>query len=158
MQPAEAVISARLVDRHDDRKIVYARELEILRAAPGRDVDDPGSLLHRDLIPGDDAVLDTRCPGQLIERSLIAPADEFRSRPALDVDLVGIALDRNPLPVLLEAVLLLRMNRGGDVRGQRPGRGRPDRERLAGPVEEGSGRRAKDRCAPRSFRPARAPR
>src|SRR5829696_3207438 len=137
MQPAEAIVeAARLVDRHNDGEVVYPRELEILRAASGSDVDDPGSLLHRDLIPGDNAMLNTRCPGQLIERSLVAPADQFGSRPAFDVDLVGVALDRNPLPVLLEAVLLVRMDCGGDVRGERPGRGRPDRQRLARPVEQ----------------------
>ena len=44
MQPAEAVIeAARLVHRHDDRELVYAGELEILRTAARRDVDDPGS-------------------------------------------------------------------------------------------------------------------
>ena len=73
-------------------------------------------------------MLDALCPGQLIERPLIAPADEVGSAPALDIGLVGVALDRDPLAVLLKAVLLVGMNRSSDVRGQRPGRGRPDCE------------------------------
>ena len=32
-------------------------QLEVLRAAAGRDVDDAGALLLADLVPGDDAVL-----------------------------------------------------------------------------------------------------
>ena len=63
MQPAEAIVEpARLVHRHDDGKVVYAGQLEILGAAPRCDVDDAGALIHRDLVPTDDAVLDARRP------------------------------------------------------------------------------------------------
>ena len=46
-----------LVDRSDDRQAELLAEREVLRAAAGRDVDDPGALVLADLAPGDDAVL-----------------------------------------------------------------------------------------------------
>jgi len=64
-------------------------------------VDEAGALIHRDLVPFDDAVLDTLGRRQVIERSVVAPADELGTVPALDVGFVGVALDRNPLTVLL---------------------------------------------------------
>ena len=53
MQPAEVAIEAPgLVDRHEYRKVVNLRKLEVLGATPGRNVNDPAPLLERDLVPG----------------------------------------------------------------------------------------------------------
>ena len=137
MQPAEAIVEAPpFVNRGDHRKVVYARELEVLRAASGRDVYEAGSLLHRDLVPSDDSMLDAFGRRQVIKRSVVPPADELRSAPPLGEGRIGVALNGYPLAVLLKAVLLVRMHCGGDVRGQRPWRRGPDRQRLVRPVEE----------------------
>jgi len=59
MEPAVVVVeAARLVDRGEHLKVVDARELEILAAGAGRDVHDPGSLVHRHVLPGNDAMFD----------------------------------------------------------------------------------------------------
>ena len=59
VQPAVVVVeAARLVDRHQHGQVVHARELEVLGAAAGRDVDDAGALVERHLVPRDDAMVD----------------------------------------------------------------------------------------------------
>ena len=58
-QPAVLVEDlAVLVDRRQHRQALALAQLEVLAAAARRDVDDAGSLLERDLVPGDDPVLD----------------------------------------------------------------------------------------------------
>ena len=148
VQPAVVVVEAAgLVDRHQDREVVDLPELEVLLARPGRDVDDPGAVLERDLVPRDHAMLDLRPRAELVERARVAPADELLAPLALDEGLVGRARDRDPLAVLAPAVLRIGAHRGRDVRGQRPGRRRPDHERLAGPRRAaGSERRARGRA------------
>ena len=65
VQPAVVVVEAPgLVHRRQDRQVVHARELEVLGAAAGRDVDDPRALLERDLVPRDHAVLDRARPAR----------------------------------------------------------------------------------------------
>ena len=61
VQPAVVVVEAAgLVDRRQHRQAERPAELEVLAAAAGRDVDDAGALLERDLVPRHDAVLDRR--------------------------------------------------------------------------------------------------
>src|SRR5215218_4773143 len=81
-------------------------------------------------------MLNTSGRGQVVEGPFVAPADELGSAAALDVGFLGVALDRDPLPVLLESIFLVRMDRRSDIRGQCPGRSRPDRKGLTMPVEE----------------------
>ena len=103
-------------------------ELEVLRAGPRRDVDDAGPLVERDVVPRNDAVLDVALRGQLVEGAAVAPADELLPAPALDERVVGEDVDGDPVAVLAPPVLRLRVHRRRDVRGQRPGRRRPDDE------------------------------
>ena len=90
VQPAEVrVEAAGLVDGHHDREVVHARELEVLGAAARRDVDDPGALLERHVLPGDHPVLDLLGGRQVVERPLVAEPDEVGAAGALDELLVG---------------------------------------------------------------------
>ena len=61
--------TARLVDGHEHGQVVPLRELEVLGAGARGDVDDPGALLERDVVPGDDAVLDA-LRRRVVERAL----------------------------------------------------------------------------------------
>ena len=84
MQPAVVVVEAAgLVDRRQHRQPELAAELEVLAAAAGRDVDDPGPLLERDLVPRDDAVLDRGARPEVVERPAVAQPDELRAPHAL---------------------------------------------------------------------------
>ena len=104
VQPAVVVVEvAGLVDRRQHRQPERAAELEVLDAAAGRDVDDPGALLERDLVPGDDAVLDRRAGRQVVERPLVAQPDELGAREPADEVLVGEARREHPLAVLAAA-------------------------------------------------------
>ena len=98
VQPAVVVVeAARLVDRHQHRQIVHPRQARSPPgAAPGRDVDDPGPVLERDLVPRDHAVLDRRARAELVERPGVAPADELLAAPALGERLVGIRARPRP--------------------------------------------------------------
>src|SRR3989442_247087 len=49
---------AKLVDGGQDREAMLLAEREVLRAASGGDVHEPGPLLRADVAPGDDTVLD----------------------------------------------------------------------------------------------------
>ena len=113
-----------------------AGELEVLGAAARGDVDDPRSLLDRDLVPGDHAVLDPRAWRQRVEGPVVAEPDELGARHDPRERLVGEARDHHPLAVLAEPVLRLGVHGRGDVRRQRPRRRRPDHEGLARSVEE----------------------
>ena len=137
VQPAVVVVeAARLVDRHQHRQVVDPPQLEVLLARSGRDVDDPGAVLERDVAPGDDAMLDVRAGAELVERACVAPADELLAAPTLDERLLRIPPGSDPLPVLAPAVLGLGLHRRRHVRRQRPRRRRPDHERLAGTLRE----------------------
>src|SRR4051794_26721461 len=99
-------------------------------------MDDAGAVVHRDLIPGDHAVLEILGGREVVERPLVRPARKLGPGPAVFEVLVRVALYRDPLAVLAPPVLLLGMHGGRDVRGERPRGGRPDGEMLAGPVAE----------------------
>ena len=137
VQPAVRVVeAARLVDRGEHGEVVDAAELEVLLAGAGRDVDDPGSLVERDLVPRDDPMLDLAAGAEVVERPPVAKSDELLSEgPALE-SLVGVPGDRDPLAVLAQPVLRVGLDRRRDVRRQRPGRRRPDDEGLPRPLEE----------------------
>ena len=111
-------------------------ELEVLAAAAGRDVNDAGSLVHRHVLPRDDAVLDLGAWRQVVEGAPVAPPDELAPRHALDEDVLGEELHRDPFAAFTTAVFLVGMHRGGDVGRQRPRCRRPDDERLAGALEQ----------------------
>ncbi len=124
------VEAARLVDGRQHRQVVDLSELEVLLARPGRDVDDARALLERDLVPGDDAVLDLAAGAEVVEGAAVAKADELLAECAGGEPLVRIPGDRDPLAVLPPTVLRVGLHRRRDVRGQCPGRRRPDHERL----------------------------
>ena len=137
VQPAVVVVEApRLVDRREHVEAVHLGELEVLAAAARRDVDDPGALIERDLVPRDDAVLDRPAGTEIVEGARVAPADELLAALPLRKRLVRVERDGDPLAALAPAVLRVRLDRSGDVRRQRPRRRRPDHERLARPVEQ----------------------
>ena len=54
-----------------------ARQLEVLGAGAGRDMDDPGSLVQRDLVPGNHAVLDAGDGRKLVEGTAVAEPHEL---------------------------------------------------------------------------------
>ena len=137
VQPAVGVVeAARLVDRGEHGEVVDAAELEVLLAGAGRDVDDPGALFERDLVPGDDPMLDLAAGAEVVERPPVAKPDELLSEGTTLESLVGVPGDRDPLAVLAQPVLRVGLDRRGDVRRQRPGRRRPDDEGLPRPLEE----------------------
>ena len=117
---------------------------------PGAMWTMPGALVLADLVPGDDPVL----VAAVVERGRGRPAAR-RTAPVAPADELGarhLLLDRERAPqrgleralaepehVLALAdpdVAELRADGRRDVRGQRPGRRRPDEQRLAGPVDE----------------------
>ncbi len=120
-----------LVDRRKYRQVVDSRELEVLRPGPGRDVDDARALVERDLVPGDHPVDDTVLGGELVEGPLVLETDELFAAHALLEVLVGIPRDGDPLTDVVAPVLRVGLDRGRDVRRERPRRRRPDDQRLA---------------------------
>ena len=78
-----------LADRHREFLVIWtttpwtlpanvaAAEIEVLLSGSRSDVDDPGSLLERDVVPGDDAVLDPLGGRQVVVWPPVAPADEL---------------------------------------------------------------------------------
>ncbi len=137
VQPAVRVEEAAgFVNRHQHRQVVDLAELEVLLPGAGRDVDDPGPLVERDVLPRDHAMLHLRAGPELVERARVAPADELLTALQLHEFLVGVPGPSNPFTVVAPAVLGVRLDRGGNVRRQRPRRRRPDHERLVRPVEQ----------------------
>ena len=68
-----------LVDGCEHVEIVHLRELEVLATAAGRDVDDPGTGVERDVGPGDDAVPDLPPRIERVERPFVTETDELGS-------------------------------------------------------------------------------
>src|SRR5439155_19877419 len=97
-----------------------------LRAAAGRDVDDAGALVERDVIPRDHAVLDALLRGEILERAAVVEADEVLAAQALDIVAVGEDVERDPVTVLATRRWRVGAHRRGDGRRQRAGRRRPD--------------------------------
>src|SRR4030081_583427 len=81
----------------------------------------------------------------MIERALVAPADEVRSGALLEhLERAGegvleraLAEPEHTVPLADFHVAQDRTDRRGHVRGERPGRRRPDEERLPRTVDEG---------------------
>src|SRR6266550_3690049 len=119
-----------LVDRNQHGQVVHPRELEVLGAGARRDVDDARPFLERDLVPRDDTVDDLVRGRQVVVRAFVLEPNEIGPARALDERVLGEAFDRDPLPRVLLAVFGGGIDRGRDVRGQRPRGGRPDDERL----------------------------
>ena len=137
VQPAVVLVEAAgFIDRRQDGQVFAAAELEVLLAGAGRDVDDPGAFLERDFLPGDGAVLDLGGCGQVVVRPSVAPADELLAAQHLFERLVRVARDRHPFAVFAPAVLRVRIDRRGHVRGQRPRRRRPDDQVLPLALEQ----------------------
>jgi hypothetical protein len=137
VQPAIVVVeAARLVDRGQHVEAVNPRELEVLSTAAGRDVDDAGALVERDVVPGDHPMLDLPAWADVVEGRGVAPADQLFAALALHEPLLGIPADRDPVAVLASAVLSIGLHRGGDVRRDRPRRRRPDHKRLLLAIEQ----------------------
>ena len=133
------VEDARLVDRHEHRQAVHAAQLEVFRASSRRDVDDARALVERDVVPRDDAMLDLRRRREVVERAVVgAPHELFAQHPLYEV-CIRPALDGVPVAVRGPPVLRVRPHGGGNVRGKRPRRRRPDDERLA--LASASGKR-----------------
>src|SRR5207302_9154856 len=129
--------AARLVDRREHRQVVHARELEVLGARARGDVDDPFSLVEGDVVPGNDAVADALLRGQVVERPAVLEPDELLAAHGANRGHVPRQLARAPLSLRAEHVLGVRLDRGRDVRGERPRRRRPDDERLFLPALQG---------------------
>src|ERR671934_257703 len=137
VQPAVVLVEApRLVDRGQHRQALAPAEIEVLLTRAGRDVDDARAFLERDLVPGDDPVLDSFRRRKVVVGPPVAPADELGASENLLEGVVGVAGDRDPFAVLPAAVPCVRVDRRGDVGGQRPGRRRPDDEVLVGAIEQ----------------------
>ena len=107
VQPAEVVVEAAgLVDGHEHRQVVHARELEVLGAAARRDVDDAGALVERDVVPRDHAMLDGAAGPSSSNGPSVAPADELARRCSVSANVSSrIARDGDPLAVRAPAVL-----------------------------------------------------
>jgi hypothetical protein len=112
---------------------VHAGELEVLGARARGDVDDPGALVERDLVPRDHAVRHAFLRGQILEGRVVLQADEILARD--DVVVLPALLGQPPAAVA-QPVLGVGPDRRGDVGRQRPRRRRPDHERLALAVGE----------------------
>ena len=104
------------------------REVEVLRACAGRDVDDPRSLVEHDLVPRDHPVDDSLLGGRVVERAHVLEPDELL---ALDQAVVVLAFARQPPLAVTEPVLRVGLDRSGNVGRERPRGRRPHDERLA---------------------------
>ena len=122
-----------VADGLEDRPSLGSADGEVLRSEGRRHVDDPGSLLHGDEVPGDHPVrvLDVRV------RRRVANADEVGTRQRPD-DRAGVAEDGvakrfpddQPFPVALDhEVRRRRVNGCPLVRRERPRRRRPHDKR-----------------------------
>ena len=81
-------------------------------------------------------MLDLRTGGQVVERPAVAPSDQVATGEPLGERVRREQLDGDPLAVLPPPVLLVRMDRRRDVRGQRPRSRRPDHDVLSVSVEQ----------------------
>src|SRR4029453_1698287 len=77
VKPAERLVEpAGVVHGDDHAEAQVAPELEVLGPRAGGDGDDAGSLVERHLVPGDDAMLGAAHPWKVVERPVVAQADE----------------------------------------------------------------------------------
>ena len=117
-----------LVDGNEDRQVVDLRQVEVLRARAGRDVDDARAFVERDLVPGDDAMDDLLRRRKVVVRAFVLESDELGPANALEESVVREPLDGNPFSGVALAVLRLRVDRSRHVRRERPRRRRPHHE------------------------------
>src|SRR5262249_57926733 len=94
-------------------------EGEGLGRAARRDAHDAVTVLHRDLVPAHDAVLDAAAGRQVVERAGIPPADKLRTRQHLSERLALATLHRNPIAAWCPAVFGVPANSCGHVSRQR---------------------------------------
>ena len=143
-EPVAWHVNARLVNRRQHGQVQLLREVEILLAAPRRDVHDAGSLSGGDLLPRDHAMrgLDLGRPGQVVERPFVLQAEQAAAgelfedleRPVLLHHAHEFAREIIYLAALADLhVRHLRVHRAGHVGGERPRRGRPHQQVLARP-------------------------
>ena len=111
-----------------------ARKLEVFRAGAGA-MDDARPLVQRDLVPGDHAMLDPGPGRKIVERPSYCQPTSSEPFSTSSSSRPGTAAP-HPLTVQTTSVVGLGIDRGGDVRRERPGRRRPDDERFARPVEK----------------------
>ena len=131
VQPAVVRVEApALVDGHENRKVVYLRQLEVLGAGTRRDVDDSCAFVERDLVPGDHAVDDASGRRDVVVRPLVLETHQRGPGSTLHEVVLGVARDCDPLAGIALAVLSLRIHGRGDVGRKRPRRRRPDDQRL----------------------------
>src|SRR5581483_412952 len=144
-QLAEAgQVDAGLVDRLDDGQVLDAGQLEVLGATARRDVDHAGALFLADLFPRDDAVLDALLRLDLGERRHVVQADQVAALHGLDnlvvaaQDAGGVGREVVELAILADLhVVQVGMDGQRHVRGEGPGRRRPDEDALVGPLDQG---------------------
>ena len=103
-----------------------AGKLEVLRSGARGDVDDPSAFFQRDLVPGDDPVLEAGGGGEVVEGPLVRESDQLGAGDRLHRDVVRIAGPSHPRPVLAQDVVGVGLDRRGHVRRQGPRRGCPD--------------------------------
>ena len=128
---------AAVVERGNDRQIVFAAESEVLLARTGRGVDYSGALGLGYFIPLHDPVLHSVLRGKLVERPSVLQADQICAGHLFqDFDLAsehrqpGLREIQDLVAVPDLHVCQVRMNGRGDVGRQCPGGGRPDQEGL----------------------------
>ena len=110
-------------------------QLEVLRPRARRDMHDPRPLVEGDVIPGDHTVHD---PFETAADRRTAPRTRARrDRPATTSTKWSSGYARRrPSSPLRASVVRVGPDCGGDVGRQRPGRRRPDDQRLAVPAFE----------------------
>ena len=93
VQPAVRLVEgAGLVDRHQHGQALALAQLEVLRAAARRDVDDARALVDADVVPRDHARLHLGLRRKAGERAVVGPPDELRA-PCAAHDPVAAAED-----------------------------------------------------------------
>ncbi len=143
-------VDAEIIHRREHGQAKLFGEAEVLATAAGGDMYNASTLGRADLFPGYDSMLDSLHSGQLVERTAILPASQIMPFERLNHVVIALVATLERLEhrkqvfsqIVELAVLLhlhigkLRVDRGGYVRGQRPGRGGPDQQVLAGPVNQ----------------------
>jgi len=125
---------AALVDRLEDRQIVFLAELVIVLAEGGGDVDDAGAVAGGDEIPEHDIVAALVGFDEVIDRLILEPGQFFAGEFADDFEFplehleAGLGENQKLILVLHLDIVDFRMERQGHVRDQGPWRGRPDQE------------------------------
>ncbi len=134
--PVRGEERAGLVDRHQHGEVLHLAQVEVLAAAARRDVDEAGALVRRDLVPHDHPVSHLAPGAEVVEGTGVAPAHELAAQERLHDLLVAGPLDTDPVAVGQPPVPGGRLDGHRHVGRERPRRGGPDHDGLAGPVEQ----------------------